>query len=379
MASKFMGKEDFDYSKIVNYKDFLDPFTILAMTKFAPTLNNPKERVLEESLGETAQVFDLKEGQDHYLAFNAEILGTKVAVAVEMSRRDPKNMLRYFSTTGIDTANMSLNDLLGVGARPSAYQLIMCFGDDEFISDPEKNEALLEGYRIAADENKVAITGGETGMVKGIVVPGMADLMGASFGMISPKSRFCHGARVQPGNILYGLLTPGVNANGISLIRKIADHSRLGYFQELPSGITFGEAVLKPTPSYSPAVQAMFDAGVPITYLQPITGHGFKKIARARKDLTYIITKLPERPEVFDYIHKRSNNSDKQMLENYNNGVGFVVYTSRKDSRIPEIAKQNGSEAMELGYVDEGPRRVKVRTDRFNVTFWKRDIVGKAA
>jgi len=365
--------DEIHYKEFVDY-DALDPFTRLAMDKFSSTTGNANKhgvKLLEESLGETAQVFRV-EGVNHYLAQNAEILGTKVAIAIEMSRRDWVHRERYFRGIGQDTANMSFNDLAGVGARPKGYQLIICMGDNDFVKDPAINNALLDGFLTAANENGAIIPGGETGTVKGIVVSGQADLAGASWGIIDPKERFCYGGKVEPGTILYGISTEGPNANGISSIRRIADTTKYGYFRELPSGKTFGEAVLKPTPSYAPIVNEMMDKGVPVIYLQPITGHGFKKIARPRKDLTYRLTDLLPRPEVFHYIKQKTRISDKEMVETYNCGLGFVVYTKREDDRIEEISQAHGQRAEKIGVVETGPRRVII--EPLEVEFTSEDL-----
>jgi phosphoribosylformylglycinamidine cyclo-ligase len=375
-----MNSGPIHYKDHVDY-DALDPFTRLALTRFEDSYNNPEKhgiRLLPESLGETASVFEFAgfDSIPFYIAQNAEILGTKVKVAEEMAQRDPGNKKRYFSNVNQDTANMSFNDLTCVGAQPFGYNSIIVIGANEYLGDDEKNDAFLDGFVYAANQADSVIPGGETGTCKGIVEPDTADLAGASIGIISPKERFLHGGRVKPGLELYAAKTISPHANGLTTIRLIADRMPYGYFTELPSGRTFGEAVLEPTPGYSRLVSSLFEEGVPLEYVQPITGHGFKKIARARKDLRYVIQDLPKFPEVFSFIQEKQGIDVKEMLETYNCGVGWVLYAlPGHDNEISDIGRKSGYDIFRMGQVEEGERSVVVKP--LNVTFSKKDIQGK--
>ncbi len=356
-------EDSIHYEELVRYREALDPFVGLALRTFAPTFRNPGPvgvRLLPESVGETARVYEI-ETMPFYLAENVEILGTKVAVAVEMAEGDWANRGKYFRGIGQDTANMSLNDLVSVGAQPFSYSPIMCLGDNEFVKDRQVVTALLDGYLKAANDARALIAGGETGTVSGIVLPGQADLSGGSLGIISPRERFCHAGRIEPGDVLYGFATQSPHANGFTAIRRIAAGLSQGFFTQLPSGITFGEAVLQPTPSYSPVVNEVLEAGIAVHYVQPITGHGFRKIARPKRELTYRISYLPEMPEVFKFIQEQANIDTKEMLATYNCGVGLVLYASADaEAGLLKIAGRLGLEAFRMGGVEEGVCRVVV-------------------
>ncbi len=358
-----MSGESIHYDQMVQYQEALDPFTDAAIRTFAPTVENAGPtgvRLLAQSVGETAQVYEI-DGAPFYIAKNVEILGTKVDVAVSMARKDPGNRGRYFLGIGQDTANMSLNDLVGVGAQPFSYSPIIALGDNEMIKDSEIVDALLQGYLQAANDARAVIAGGETGTVMGVVQPGQADLAGGSVGIITPKERFCHGKRVEAGLVLYGLATHSPHANGFTAIRRIGESLPQGYFTQMPSGQTFGEAVLAPTPSYSPIVNGLLGEGIDVRYLQPITGHGFWKMARSKADLTYRITHLPEMPEVFTFIQERAKIGDKEMVTTYNCGVGFVVYApADQEDGLMRVAQTLGVKVFRMGQVEEGPRRVVV-------------------
>ena len=356
-----MPKEAIHYKDSVRY-DSLDRFGRNALKVFSSTWRNPNKfgiKLLEESVGETAQVFDVEvNGKTIRLAKNAEVLGTKIIVAVEMSKRHRKNTRKYFRGIGQDTANMSINDVLAVGSQPFSYSPVICVGDNNFLDNLDISGGICDGILQAANDSKATVPGGETAKLEGIIMPEQADLSGSSSGIIKPKERFCHGGRVEAGNILYGIIVNTPCSNGITSIRKIAERMPHGYFTELPSGELFGEAVLRPTPGFSPIVTALFDAGIPINYMQPITGHGFKKIARSRKNLTYMLDNLPEMPEIFQFIQKQQNIGNKEMAETYNCGLGYAIFTEKEDDRIYSLAKEKGMEIVKIGYVEKGPKRI---------------------
>ena len=132
-----MPKEAIHYKDSVRY-DSLDRFGRNALKVFSSTWRNPNKfgiKLLEESVGETAQVFDVEvNGKTIRLAKNAEVLGTKIIVAVEMSKTDRKNTRKYFRGIGQDTANMSINDVLAVGSQPFSYSSVICVGDNNFLT-----------------------------------------------------------------------------------------------------------------------------------------------------------------------------------------------------------------------------------------------------
>lgn len=367
--------EAIHYGEYVNYA-LLDAFGKQALRTFSSTWKNPNKsgiRLLEESIGETAQVFDIKfDDKIIRIAKNAEILGTKVAVAVEMARRNPVNTFKYFKAIGQDTANMSFNDVLAVGSQPFSYSSVITVGDSNFLKNGNIVGGILSGLEKAANDNQACIAGGETGTLKGIVLPEQADLSGCSLGRINPIERFVHGGNVMPGDVLYGVVVNTPCANGFTAIREVAEKLPQGYFTEMQSGELFGEAVLRPTPSFSPVINALFDAGVDIHYLQPITGHGFKKIARSRKKLTYVINNLPEIPEIFQFIQREQNIDDKELVETYNGGIGFMAYVAGEDKRVPTIVREHGMEIVKMGYVDKGPKRILVES--LGIKYTKKDL-----
>ena len=60
------------------------------------------------------------------------------------------------------------------------------------------------------------------------------------------------------------------------------------------------------------------------------------------------------------------------MVETYNCGLGFVVYTEKEDKRVMGITNMHGLSAKKIGRVEEGPRRVIV--EPLGVEFTPEDL-----
>jgi phosphoribosylformylglycinamidine cyclo-ligase len=350
------------YSDIVDYSK-LDPVKRQALLQFGPLMDRTAKkgiRIVAETLGEPAVAIEIADA-DFLLAFNVEGLGTKNLIAEAMSA-DPRGKgVQYFETVGADTLAMSTNDLSAIGAEPIVYGDILSSGDSDYFASEEKTAAILKGFRTAAEELNIAIPCGETPTLSGVVNPATLDMAGAAVGVIRPKDRLTVGQRLSEGDVLIGLASSGVHANGISLIRKIAERLPEGYFTELPqSGKLLGEVVLTPTRLYSNVVIDLLDA-CDVHYFQPITGHGWKKIMRHKKSFSYRIDSAPEPPEVFAFLQEKAGLPDSEAYYTWNMGIGYVAYVPREsvDTAL-SVCEKRGIEAFELGTVKAGSRRVDI-------------------
>jgi phosphoribosylformylglycinamidine cyclo-ligase len=383
----------------IRYKDFvdyetLDPVKKLAMEIFEPTLSYPERLGIElipESLGGTAPVYRFNGvgTTDFCLAHNVEGLGTKIDIAdkIEEMRQVMEKMkisdyfqeAKHFRGPGTDTVRMSVNDLAGTGADPFSYMDIISCGSSKYYGvDPEtkipseKTRQLLLGIKDAADEDGFAVPGGETPELPNIVYPGTIDLAGSSIGLIRPSSRFLSENRIRKGDVIYGISSSGVHANGISKIRNIAAKLKDGYFTQLESGRTLGEEVLVPTAGYARPMCDCLDEGVEIHFAQPITGHGWEKIARAKKPFNYEIEHIPKPSPLFRQLIEFGKEggfdvSDKENYYVWNMDIGWVVIAPKSEgSEISRIFGKYGKQVYELGNVVPGERIVDMKPFGFN-------------
>ncbi len=89
-----------------------------------------------------------------------------------------------------------------------------------------------------------------------------------------------------------------------------------------------------------------------------ITGHGWRKLMRHQKSLTYRITDLPPVPEVLKFIVDRAKLDDKEAYGNLNMGAGFAIFVpAREVSQILNIAKKLGIKAYNAGVVETGEKK----------------------
>lgn len=354
------------YSEIVDY-DKLDPFKEACIERFRRTLEFPNRlgmRIVPESIGLTAVAIDLGLG-DFYIAFGVEGLGTKNRIAEEMAeiervgRGIGLDERVLFSGIGQCEMAMTLNDLGGIGATPILFEPIVATGNADYVANERRAAGLIDGFEKGARIARVAIPGGETPTLQGIVYPGTVDLAGGSLGIIRPKSRLITGENLSPGLLIYAVKSSGIQSNGVSLARKIAERQENGYFTRLPSGRTLGEALLTPCMIYTPFVEALFDAGVDVRYLQPITGHGFAKIMRKKASLRYVIDNLPVPQEEFRFMQSVGPVEDVEAYRAWNMGVGFVVIAPESDRiKFGEAAQKCGLTPYVIGFTEKGDREV---------------------
>jgi len=359
------------YSDLVDYS-MLDPIKRKALEVFAPTLSNPSRiRIAVTGTGETAAVLNLLD-YDFMLAFNVEDLGTKNLVADAMyhelrSKTELAKELdetRYYANLGRDAVAMAVTDLVAVGADPIAYADILASGDSAWFGDEKRVGSLLAGYRTAADLAGCAIPQGETPTLQGIVEPLTLNLSGGAVGIIRPKSRYTYGQKLTPGDIIYGLPSHGICANGITKARRIAERLPERYFTRLSDGRTLGEAILEPTPILSRLVVQLFERGVDLHYVSPLTGHGWRKIARARFPFRYIIEAVPEPPAVFQSLIEWGREygfdvSDGENFQVWNMGIFLALMAPREcGEAIASVAEQFGTHVHVLGRVEKGEKEV---------------------
>lgn len=366
------------YSDFVDYSK-LDPVKRMALELFEPTLAYPERlgiKVIPETLGQTSVGFDFSGigDSDFILTGNIEGLGTKNRIADNMYSilitekikiAEGLNAPQLFEGVGQCAAATSINDQTPLGADVFSYYDIISSGDSSWFSqNEERTWYLLHGYRIVADNGKFAIPQGETPELRDVVNPDTLDIAGFSNGLIRPRSRLMTGIAIQIGDVVYGLESTGIHSNGLTKARRLAVKLPNGFFTYLGNGQTLGEALLVPTRIYSRPVISMLDAGVDIHYSQPITGHGWEKIARAKGQFNYVIERVPEPPLLFQKLIEwgAQNDFDVSDRENYftwNMGIGYVVIAPEKDGeKIEKISNEFGIKTHKLGYVDNGERQV---------------------
>jgi len=338
-----------DYSK-------MDPVKVFAQNEAATTAKNINRFGMEEftdSRGESAYVW---EEPDSYRAFVIEGLGTKNLIADEMRKITGKT---YYGQIAQDTVAMVINDLITVGASPMVVNAYFGIGDSNWLADKVRYKDLVTGWKDACNLSGAVYGGGETPTLKDIINPDTIDLSGSAVGIIKPKERLVTESKLKSGDSILLIESSGIHANGLTLARDIAKKLPQGYATKLPDGSTYGEALLTPTHIYAKLVEDLLNKKINLHYISNITGHGWRKIMRAKQKFSYVIKQiLPPQP-VFQFIQEQSQSSDYEMYGNFNMGIGFAIFLpSDQAQSAQKIAKNNGFNSVIAGTVETGPKQV---------------------
>lgn len=308
------------------------------------------------SRGESAYVW---EEHDSYRAFVMEGLGTKNLIADAFSRVTGKT---YYDAIARDTVAMIVNDLVVVGASSMVVSAYFAVGDSKWFTNTARVRDLIRGWASACEYAGAAWGGGETATLRGILKPDTIDLAGSALGRIYPKKRLTLGDKITVGDAIVFVQSSGVHANGLTLARTIAEGLPKKYKTRLSDGSMYGEALLRPAFIYAPVVRDIFDAGVDIHYMVHITGHGWRKLMRADKNVSYIIETVPGPQPIFSFLQKHSGANDRELYGTFNMGVGFALYLPHSDTgKVIRAAKTHGMRAWVAGFVKSGPKQVVIK------------------
>lgn len=347
------------YSQVGDNYDTKDPIKKLAQTAAKKTYVNLKRHGFEEisdTRGESAFVWKQRK---ILMASVVEGLGTKNLVADEMRKITGKT---YYEVIGHDTVATIINDLITVGAKPLVVNAYWTIEDNEWLQDKKRITDLINGWKTACDLAGATWGGGETPTLKGIVEKNTVDLAGSAIGVISSKKNLITDRRLRAGDRILLCRSNGINANGLSLAREIAKNVAKGYATRLSNGKRYGEALLTKTNIYAKLVEELQTANIDIHYISNITGHGLRKIMRARQNYTYIIEKIFDPQEVFLFIQKYANLGDYEMYQTFNMGMDYAIFLPNIHvKKAQNIIKKCGFESIDAGYIDKGERQVVIK------------------
>ncbi len=353
-----MSKKKITYAQVGDNYDTKDPINKLSQQAAQATAVNLKKNRFQEisdTRGESAFVW--KQG-NVYMASVLECLGTKNLVADAMREITGKT---YYDVIAHDTVATFINDLTTVGAKPLVVHAYWAVEDNSWLEDRQRMTDFITGWKNACNLAGATWGGGETPTLKGIVTPKTADLAGSVVGIIKNKKRLLLDTKLKPGDRIILLKSNGINANGLSLARAIAKKIEQGFATRLPSGKLYAEAILTKTNIYANVVQKLLDAEINLHYIVNITGHGLRKIMRARQDFTYIIEKMFEPQPIFHFIQKHANLDDKEMYQTYNMGMDYALFLPQSQvKRALATIKKHKFNAIDAGYVEKGKRRVVI-------------------
>ncbi len=362
-----------------NYK-FKDPFKVIALKASGKTKKNLKRfrkygieiSDVSESRGDSAYRINvvLNKVNSFQFAHVEESIGTKNVIADELAKLYKKS---FYYNSAIDNAACIFNDLSTSGAFPLTFMLHVAAYPNEWYADLKRWQGLIDGTVEACNLAGAAWGGGESATDRDIIVDGKSLLSGSATGIIFPPSRVLSEEKLEEGDRIVLLESSGVHANGITLLRReLLQRLPKGYKTKLSDGTTYGEALITPTIIYSKVVEEVVINSL-AHYAVHITGHGWRKIMRAKKPFTYVLEKITTPQSIFETIQKYSGSSQKEMYDTYNMGAGFALFVPEKQVKtVINIARKNKIKALDAGYIKKGPKQVVINP--LGVTFSADDL-----
>jgi phosphoribosylformylglycinamidine cyclo-ligase len=245
-------------------------------------------------------------------------VGTKLAVAQAVGR---------FDTVGLDLVAMCVDDLVCQGAAPLFFLDYQAHGE----LSPAVVVEIMKGIAVGCRHAGCAILGGELAVHPGVLAPGEFDLAGFAVGIVE-EDRLLDGRQVTPGDVLIGLLSPGLRSNGYSLARQallVADGRRLDEPAWPGSPRSLGEELLEPSVIYAPAVVSLLELlGPAVHAVAHITGGGLAgNLPRVFPPGCGAVVRRGSWPvpRIFREVQQAGAVTDEEMGRVFNLGLGMVV------------------------------------------------------
>jgi len=289
-------------------------------------------------LGGFGALFDVKAAgyADPLLVASTDGVGTKVLVAEAAGHHD---------AIGVDLVAMSVNDLVAQGAEPLFFLDYLATGRLEADAARELVAGIAEGCRQAG----CALIGGETAEMPGMYEPGRYDLAGFAVGAVE-RDRVLTGDKAAEGDVIFGLASGGLHANGFSLVRRIVADAGLDYAgpAHFDPDRSLGRALLDPTRIYVQGCLAALKTGS-VQGLAHITGGGLvNNLPRALPEglMAVLDAKAWPVPAVFSWLAGEGGIAAAEMARTFNCGIGMAVIAAADRAEAVEDALSDAGELV---------------------------------
>jgi phosphoribosylformylglycinamidine cyclo-ligase len=278
------------------------------------------------------------------LATSTDGVGTKV----DLARR-----LGVYDTIGHDLVGMVIDDLAVCGAEPLFMTDYIACGKVV----PERIATIVGGVAEACALAGCALVGGETAEHPGLLEPDEFDIAGAGTGVVEASELLGPG-RVVAGDVVLGMASSGIHANGYSLVRHVLGRSGLSLEADLPElSRSLGEELLVPTRIYALDCLALARGGGVHAFAH-ITGGGVT--ANLARSLPATVDAVLQRsswtpPAVFSVLQAYGDVPQGEMDKTFNLGVGMAAIVSAEsaDAALRSLTER-GVPAWVLGEVAPG-------------------------
>jgi phosphoribosylformylglycinamidine cyclo-ligase len=257
-------------------------------------------------LGGFAGLFALDD--ERLLAASTDGVGTKLVLARRAGR---------LPDAGRDLAAHCVNDVLTTGAEPLFLLDYVAAGQLDLGQVAE----LVEGAAEVCREAGCALLGGETAEMPGVYREEEIDFAGTCVGVVR-RDELVDGSRVSGSDVVLGLPSSGLHANGFSLVRRLVGEDDFD-----------ADMLLRPTRLYLEDVRRL-RAACDVRALAHVTGGGIPG---------NLLRVLPAglgaridpgawtRPRVFRWLDEQGVPEEEQRHV-FNLGIGMCAVVSEADA-----------------------------------------------
>ncbi|HEX4423699.1 MAG TPA: phosphoribosylformylglycinamidine cyclo-ligase [Kofleriaceae bacterium] len=269
-------------------------------------------------LGGFAALCRLPDGyREPILVSGTDGVGTKLKTALAAN---------HHATIGIDLVAMCVNDVLVTGAEPLFFL-------DYFATaalDVETAASVIAGIAQGCRQAGCALVGGETAELPGLYHGKDYDLAGFCVGVVE-RAEIRPRRTLVAGDVLIGLPSAGLHANGHSLARKVVLEVLGLALDATPpelGGASIADELLRPTIIYAAAFARLRAAGVAWKAAAHITGGGLiENPPRIFADDTLAVeldARTWQVPPIMALI-ARAGVELPEMQRTFNMGLGMIV------------------------------------------------------
>jgi len=287
------------------------------LSRLKPLIRSTQGVEVLPDRGQFAGLFHLSRDsiRDPVLVSSTDGVGTKLKVA---------QALHDHASIGVDVVAMNTNDVLVYGAQPLFFLDYIAMGR----INPTLLRTLVRGMVRGCRLSGCALVGGETAEMPGVYETDEYDVAGFCVG-VAERRALIDGSDVRAGDVVVGLASSGLHANGFSLVRRVFQPAELKRMKR---------HLLAPTRIYvKPVLEAI--RAVRVTAIAHVTGGGLSRRLESLvvKQSTLRVRWMPGRwlvPKIFHAIQAAGGISMDEMYATFNMGIGMALACRPRDANV---------------------------------------------
>lgn len=301
-------------------------------------------------LGGFASLFQLQNRQYHQpvLVSGTDGVGTKLKLAISENRLE---------VVGVDLVAMCANDVAVTGAEPLFFLDYFATGQLQ-VSAAER---VISGIATGCRKAGCALVGGETAELPGFYQKNDFDLAGFCVGVVE-RSKLITGNNVKPGDVVLGIASGGVHANGFSLVNRTLKQASSPLDSQL-NGKTVRDWLLAPTLIYVEAIRKLVQH-TQVNGIAHITGGGIienlPRILPPHLSARLDSSQWPQ-PPIFTWLSETGGIPRDEMYRVFNMGLGLIVVLPKGEiGTAVKTIMDCGLDCWPVGSIEEGLPRIRI-------------------